>query len=136
MRETDVFVLSEPKGGTIKLQPSQSAAEMPSMMCGMIRAKKQRIEKLTEQLENVLGRPVIDKTGMTGEYDWELPLSRVDKTVLPNAVREKLRLELTKKKQPVEMLIVEKSTTKRKVNSISWLYETLSGEANILLPLA
>ena len=33
--------------------------------------------------------------GLTGEYDWELPYSRVDKTVLFNAVREKLGLEIT-----------------------------------------
>lgn len=111
MRETDVLVLSKAQGGTIKLQPSQSAAEMTSMMRGTIRAKKQQINKLAELLENFLGRPVIDRTELTGEYDWELPYSRVDKTVLLNAMREKLGLELIEKKQPIEMLIIEKSAT-------------------------
>jgi hypothetical protein len=47
---------------------------------------------------------------LAGEYDWELPYSRVDKTVLLNAVRERLGLEITETKQPIEMLIVSRGT--------------------------
>lgn len=108
MRETDVFVLSKTQGETIKLQPSQSAVQVYSTARGTIRAKKQQIKTLAELLENILGRPVIDKTGLAGEYDWELPYSHVDKNILLNAVREKLGLELSEKRQSVEMLIIDK----------------------------
>lgn len=114
MRETNIFVLSKSQGATAKLQPSQSAVKTYSMMRGMIRAKKQQIKNLAELLENILGRPVIDETGLAGEYDWELPYSRVDKNILPNAVREKLGLELIEKRQPVEILIIDKSATIKK----------------------
>lgn len=106
MRETDAFVLTVPQGKAPKLQPSQSKEGLIIVMRGQIRSNKQPIKTLAEQLEQVLGRPVIDKTGLTSEYDWELPYSRVDKNILPAAVREKLGLELTETKQPIEMLIV------------------------------
>jgi len=111
MRETDVFVLTVPSGRVRSLQPSQAKeVGMAIAARGRIRAKKYQIKTLAQQLEDVLGRPVVDKTGLTGEYDWELPYSEVDKNVLLNAVREKLGLELTETKQPIEMLVVEKTS--------------------------
>ncbi len=110
MRETDVVVLTVPQGKIPKLQTSQAKEEVKMVMRGKIRSNKQRLETLTDQLEMILGRPVIDKTGLTGEYDWELPYSRVDKDLLPNAVRELLGLDLTETKQPIEMLIVSDAT--------------------------
>ena len=113
MRETDVIVLTVPPGKVSKLQPSQAKEQGPAMTVrGRIRAIKWPIRTLVESLENIWGRPVIDKTGLVGEYDWELPYSRVDKTVLFNAVREKLGLEITEMKQPIEMLIVGSATVK------------------------
>jgi uncharacterized protein (TIGR03435 family) len=113
MRETDVIVLTVPPGKVSKLQPSQAKEGLIMRMRGQIRAIKSPIRKLAEDLENIWGRPVIDKTGLAGEYDWELPYSRVDKTVLLNAVREKLGLEITEMKQPIEMLIVDSATIRK-----------------------
>jgi uncharacterized protein (TIGR03435 family) len=110
MRETDVIVLTVPRGKVSKLQPSQAKEGLNMMMRGQIRSKKQPISTLTQLLEDIWGRPVIDKTGLAGAYDWELPYSRVDKTVLLNAVRERLGLEITETKQPIEMLIVSRGT--------------------------
>lgn len=110
-RETDAFVLSVPQGKTTNLQSSQSAEKFDAVMRNQVRAKKYPVKKLAEQLEMILNRPVVDKTGLTGEYDWELSYSKVDKNVLLNAVREKLGLELIEKKQPIEMLIIEKTET-------------------------
>lgn len=108
MRETDVIVLTVPQGKVSKLQPSQAKEGLSVVMRGTIRANKQPIKTLIDDLESIWGRPVIDNTGLSGEYDWELPYSRVDKTVLFNAVREKLGLEVTEMKQPIEMLIVSR----------------------------
>jgi uncharacterized protein (TIGR03435 family) len=112
MRETDVIILTVPPGKVSKLQPSQAKEALGMMLRGQIRSIKQPIRTLTEFLENIWGRPVIDKTGLAGEYDWELPYSGVDKTILFNAVREKLGLEITETKQPIEMLILENATVK------------------------
>jgi uncharacterized protein (TIGR03435 family) len=113
MRETDVIVLTVPPGKVSKLQPSQAKEGLIMRMRGQIRAIKSPLRKLAEDLENIWGRPVIDKTGLAGEYDWQLPYSRVDKTVLLNAVREKLGLEITEMKQPIEMLIVDSATIRK-----------------------
>ena len=113
MRETDVIVLTVSQGNAALLQPSQSKEEQKMVMRGQIRSNKQRIKTLAEQLEMVVGRIVVDKTGLAGEYDWELPYSRVDKTVLFNAVRERLGLEITEMKQPIEMLIVGNATVSK-----------------------
>ena len=113
MRETDVIVLTVPPGKVSKLQPSQAKEQGLAITArGRIRAIKWPIRALVESLENIWGRPVIDKTGLAGEYDWELPYSHDDKTVLLNAVREKLGLEITEVKQPIEMLIVGSATVK------------------------
>lgn len=110
MRETDVIILTVPQGKAAGLEPSQSKEGMAMVMRGQIRSRKQRIKTLAEQLETILGRPVVDKTGLTGEYDWELAYSRVDKDVLLSAVRERLGLEIVETKQPIEMLIVDMTT--------------------------
>ena len=107
MREADVFVLSAPQGAAAKLQPSQAAKELGGNIRNRIFSKRQPIKRLAELLESVLGRSVIDKTNLTGEYDWELQYSKVDKSVLFNSLREKLGLELTETKQAIEMLIIE-----------------------------
>ena len=69
-----------------------------------------QIKGLAVQFEIILGRPVIDKTILVGEYEWQLPYSRVDKNILIS-VREKSGLELVEKKQQVKLLIIEKPIT-------------------------
>ena len=75
---------------------------------GRINYKKQKINKLAEVLEEVLQTPVINQTGLTGDYDWMLVYNDADKNVLINDVREKLGLELKQKKMPIEVLLVSK----------------------------
>lgn len=111
MRETEVFLLKAAEGSMVKLQPSQSAKEAGGNVRNRIFSKRQPIKRLTELLEMVLRRPVIDQTGLSGEYDWELPYSNVDKNVLHKALSEKLGLELTETKQAIEMLVIEKSSS-------------------------
>src|SRR5688500_20193926 len=96
-----------------KLQSSQAKEEVKMVMRGKIRSNKQRIKTLTEQLEIILGRPVIDKTGLTGEYEWELPYSRADKEPHPNAVLELLGLDLIATKQTIELMNVSAATTNK-----------------------
>jgi uncharacterized protein (TIGR03435 family) len=71
-----------------------------------------------------VGRPVVDKTGLTGEYDYSLefrpegpnaappgqpvpPPSDTDAPNIITAVQEELGLRLEAKKGPVEMLVVD-----------------------------
>jgi uncharacterized protein (TIGR03435 family) len=73
-----------------------------------------QVDSLTSQLENALGRPVHDATGLTGLYDIALHY-RPDETAADNAdvpsvfsaVQEQLGLKLVPAKGPVETLVVD-----------------------------
>jgi uncharacterized protein (TIGR03435 family) len=73
-----------------------------------------RVDSLTSQLENALGKPVRDATGLTGVYDITLHY-RPDQTAADNddvpsvfsAVQEQLGLKLVPAKGPVETLVVD-----------------------------
>jgi uncharacterized protein (TIGR03435 family) len=96
-------------------------------------AKEQPISKITEMVGNELRGPVIDKTGLTGKYDFTLefapdranfpglppppppepgvaaaPEAPVTGPTLQAAVQEQLGLRLEQKKVTVEMLIVDR----------------------------
>jgi uncharacterized protein (TIGR03435 family) len=105
-RESDVYVLTVPKDKPATITPSTSAESFGISARGRINYKKSKISKLVEALEGVLQAPVIDQTGLTGEYDWALVYNDADKNILINDVRQKLGLELTQKKIPIEMLVV------------------------------
>ena len=69
-------------------------------------------ETLAVLLENPLGQPVIDKTGLTDVYDIKLSYAPKDAmdSILPSiftAVQEQLGLRLEAQKVPVEMLVID-----------------------------
>lgn len=85
--------------------------------------RKVSMKELIQVLSDDLANPVLDKTGLTGEYDIDLEYSREgldgfgrtlsDKPEVSNAptlqvaLEEKLGLTLDSRKGPVEMLIVD-----------------------------
>jgi len=112
-RELEVFVLIVPAGKTASLPPSQVVSGGARLARGQIQAQKQPLSTLAGQLENMLGRTVVDETGLKAEYDWELPFSYQDRQVLITVLRERLGLELIEAKRPVEVLVMEKAESVR-----------------------
>ena len=128
-KEGAVYFLVPGKGGP-KLKESESSGEERSQQVrigrGMIDLKAASIENLVNQLSNQLGRPVIDKTGLTGLYDFKLewtpdapvgpairgvddapPADAPGPTVF-TALQETLGLKLETGKGPVEYLVIDK----------------------------
>jgi uncharacterized protein (TIGR03435 family) len=113
------FVLTVAKNGP-KLKPSTSEQEQLSFhgpkgesfgkpMGGptiSMSANKFSINMLAEILSR-LGSPVVDKTGLTGEYDFTLAWDDENGPVLSSAVRDQLGLTLRPEKIPVSTLIVD-----------------------------
>jgi len=67
---------------------------------------------LADHLAGKTGRPVIDKTGLTGEYDFRLEWAseQAADSTLPSlftAIQEQLGLKLESTRGPVEMVVVE-----------------------------
>jgi uncharacterized protein (TIGR03435 family) len=108
----------------------KGSARMMFRSGGMVfDASGQKTSVLVEMLSSQLGRPVIDQTGLTGEYDFKLDFA-IDNMVLMGpmgppppgvappasdstapplgvAIQEQLGLKLEPKKGPVEMLVID-----------------------------
>jgi uncharacterized protein (TIGR03435 family) len=73
------------------------------------------IQNLVATLANACGRPVIDKTGLTGKYDYKLEYAPEDAQAdadsnapsIYTAVQEQLGLKLESAKGPVEIFVID-----------------------------
>jgi bla regulator protein blaR1 len=90
---------------------------------GRVIASAQPIGRLAPLLEDELGRPVMDETGLQGQYDFKLEWDLTDSTTasdpgaasnpvtgvsLTTALKEQLGLRLMAKKGPVQVYVVER----------------------------
>jgi uncharacterized protein (TIGR03435 family) len=136
-RELPIYVLSVAKGGP-KLKPSapdDPAASTPrrrGMMInnGEVTANNAQLSMLVTALSRTLGRTVIDKTGLTGTYDFSLTYAPEDGGsqqpgpggtaggALPaspsdsapsifTATQEQLGLKLESTKGPVDVIVID-----------------------------
>jgi uncharacterized protein (TIGR03435 family) len=112
--EMNVLLLSVAMPNAVGLAPTVSnGGTSINYQPGRIQAINQTSESIAGTLEYMLGKPVIDETGLTNHYDFELKwtagggeLPAPD--VLTRALREQLGLELTAARRLVEVLVVNK----------------------------
>jgi uncharacterized protein (TIGR03435 family) len=80
------------------------------------RARRETMEQTASYLSFQLGRPVVDATGLTGKYDFDLywqddrgaTAAEADRGPgLAQAIQEQLGLKLEAKKGPVKILVVD-----------------------------
>ena len=108
MREVDVFVLKPVSDKGPSLQPSQASDSTERTDKGFIRGKKQPIKNLVALLEGMfLKAPVVDESGLTKEYDWDLPYNRASNNLLVDSIRTQLGLEVVRAKRRIEFLVIE-----------------------------
>jgi uncharacterized protein (TIGR03435 family) len=115
-REEQVYTLALAKSG-VKLRESTDAeAEDPHRGImpapSGVRGMAAPIGVLAGLLSGQLGRPVIDKTGLTGKYDFELKWTpdnapAPDGPSLFTAVQEQLGMRLESVKSPVEVVVID-----------------------------
>jgi len=128
-REQAVYELLVNKGGP-KLTEATEPGLIRKMGRGVIKSQGVPLASLALNLSNELGRRVIDKTGLTGKYEFELkwdptgnsaaqirstqtaeiPLaSDSDIPSLFTALKEQLGLRLESGKGPVEILVIDRA---------------------------
>jgi uncharacterized protein (TIGR03435 family) len=116
MRELTVYALETAKDGP-KLKPKSEGESSSSNTTGgpnasHLTATATSMELLAGYMGNRLGCIVLDKTGLTGGYDFKLDWSPDESpaSTLPSlvtALREQLGLRLELHKSPVEVLVID-----------------------------
>lgn len=120
-KEVPVYALVIGKNGP-KLKETSADAPGNNFVRGSItglhmEATRGTMEQLARQLSGTAGRPVIDRTGLTGYYaytlDW-IPANRdpepdSDTPSMVTAIQEQLGLKLERAKGPIEMLIIDRA---------------------------
>ena len=95
-----------------KLQQSRGGASRPMILKGGLRADNISVKMLAAMLTGPAGRPVVDKTGIEGNFDVKLdytPEGAADSS-LPSiftALQEQLGLKLVPQRVLVETLVVD-----------------------------
>jgi uncharacterized protein (TIGR03435 family) len=117
MRELTVWALVVAKGGP-KLRPKQDAETSAMNTSGgkelsRLVATATTTESLSGYVGNRLGAIVLDRTGLTGAYDFTLEWSpgngpEATAPSLITALSEQLGLRLEHQKAPVEVLVIDK----------------------------
>ncbi len=126
-KELPVYVLVQAKGGH-KLKENK-ATEGPMNMRmnrGQLTAQRMPIQNLCNALANILGRPVVNQSGLEGSFDYKLEWTPDPTPSLPGdasegvsasdpggpslsaALQEQLGLRLESKKGPVEVIIIDR----------------------------
>jgi uncharacterized protein (TIGR03435 family) len=72
-------------------------------------ARTQPIQKITPALQSLTGRPVVDRTGLTGTFDIDLKWSVTgdDGPSIFTALQEQLGLKLEPSKSPFEVVVID-----------------------------
>ena len=121
MVETNVLLLLVQNPNAIKLKPSTAADASAQVSLGQIFIADDDTDRLARELEiNQLRSPVINKTGLTNHYvfnlKWDVNVEKVGNQFahypnldeLKQALADQLGLELVPTNMPIEMLVVEK----------------------------
>ena len=105
MRPFDVFVLTG--AGATRLE--RSHIDVPSIWMGDDYAQMQgtSMEMLASTVQRVLGKPVIDETGITGVYMFDLEWSKGDDASIIAALDKGYGLKLSPARRDLEALVVD-----------------------------
>ncbi len=116
LKPLPVYELVVAKGGPklTESPPEASARYGMSMSAGRISGHDMKIPNLAVSLSGVAGRLIVDKTGLTGNYEVELNWSRDDNSgsidsgpSIFAALQEQLGLKLEPAKAPVDTVVIE-----------------------------
>jgi uncharacterized protein (TIGR03435 family) len=117
IRETEVLLLKVkvPISKNLKVSASENKKEWGMRVSGSgnFGLVHEPISWLNRYLEQKLKMPVLDRTGLNGNYDlaveWDEPdWHKPNPDGLKQALKDQLGLELVPSREPVEMLVVEK----------------------------
>jgi uncharacterized protein (TIGR03435 family) len=123
-RQTDVLLLTLKQAGAPGLKSSRGqntgggfASSSSSAGTGgqsrTVNSQNQPISSLVRNLQGYFDKPIVDRTGLTGNFDVSLTVKTADGGTESDAIMQalpvQLGLELVPSREPMEMLVVEKA---------------------------
>ena len=113
MRDLDVLLLKVENLNAVGLKPGTPQMRSGLVTHGLIHLKNISISRLAKDLGWDLQIPVIDQTGLVGNYDFDFPenLGATPAEKLEKAKQwllTELGLKLVPNREPIEILVVEK----------------------------
>lgn len=111
---TDVLLLTVKSANASALRPSGDSPGTLKYRWGNWKASRVPMGVLAQDLEDELQIPVLDRTGLAGNFDFELHWTETDSQHrnpegLKEALLDELGLELIPANMPTEMLVVDKA---------------------------
>ncbi len=111
--ETNALVLKVKSSNAAKLKSSGTQTGRNEIGNGMISSVNSTMKDLAQQLEDHFKIPIVDQTGLTNHFDYEISWDDYqggypNLNGLKRALSEQLGLELVPTNMPIQMLVVEK----------------------------
>jgi uncharacterized protein (TIGR03435 family) len=126
-RERPEYTLVVAKGGSKLREPTPGMDNGISRGCGLMKGTRTTMSNLATVLSRQVERPVLDRTGLNGRYDFELNYSPdsgcgshqpdgdtpnsdtlTDRPSIFTAIQEQLGLKLESIKGPVEVIVIDR----------------------------
>lgn len=113
--EALVLTVTNPKPEHLTVSsPTSGSSSHSDAAAGRMQSMNMPIRGLVASLEGLLKKPVIDETGLTNRYDWELQWEaktsdRLDTDALLKAIRNQLGLGIITAKRSVEVIVTDKA---------------------------
>ena len=125
-REMPEYTLVVAKNGSKLKEPdAATVGDGISTNCGVMKGTRTTLSNLVVTLSRQLGRPVLDHTGLSARYDFEMtfapesgcgsrqadgtnPDATLDRPSIFTAVQEQLGLKLEPIKGPVEVIVIDR----------------------------
>ena len=105
VRPFDVFVLTATEAP--RLERSEGKNQNTWIHQWDATLQDASMERLASALQGILGRPVIDETGIAGSYDFEFGWGEDRVATVTTALREQFGLQLSPEKRDLDALIVD-----------------------------
>ena len=95
-----------------KLHPSTTETPYAYIFAGKFRLQNSTMQSFAGVLTNPIGRPIVDKTGIPGNYDFKIDYAPDNATDSPlpslfTAIEEQLGLKLEPQKVPIVQVVID-----------------------------
>lgn len=112
LRPTDVYVLRVPQGHDPKLEKALTQGHASRVLePGRLLMIGFGTNRLCADLGDILGKPVIDETGIAGSYVWDLKYEAANPQSIVAAIRKQTGLELVMEERPIQIIILKRQAS-------------------------